>query len=84
VGGIAAAFPGESAMRQGYGGDVPAPVHGWYLIDLLPAFRAAAARDGAPLFQDLWHPTARGHAIAAEAVAAQLPPPGGWPIRCTS
>jgi lysophospholipase L1-like esterase len=54
--------------------------HGWYVIDLLPAFRAAAARDAAPLFHDLWHPTARGHAVAAEAVAAQLPPPGGWPI----
>lgn len=58
-------------------------------IDLLPAFRAAAA-SGEPLFLDTWHPTARGHAVAAAAIADQLacaglvpvpPPPGGCPSR---
>lgn len=57
-------------------------------IDLLPAFRAAAA-SGDPLFLDTWHPTARGHAVAAAEVADQLacaglvpvPPPGACPSR---
>jgi lysophospholipase L1-like esterase len=51
------------------------------VIDLLPAFRRAAAEGGAPLFLDLWHPTARGHEIAAREIlralaCAQLLPAG--------
>jgi len=42
------------------------------VIDLLPAFRRAAAESAAPLFLDLWHPTARGHAIAADAIFTAL------------
>jgi len=45
---------------------------GWATIDLLPAFRGAAAGGSRPLFIDLWHPNAAGHAVAAEALAAQL------------
>lgn len=45
---------------------------GFDTIDLLPAFRAAAASGGEPLFLDLWHPTARGHAVAAQALAQAL------------
>jgi len=43
---------------------------GWLLIDLFASFRDAGP--GEALFVDMWHPTARGHAIAAEAVAAGL------------
>lgn len=43
---------------------------GWLVFDLLPGFRAAAA--GGPLFLDHWHPSARGHAVAAAALAAEL------------
>lgn len=42
------------------------------VIDLLPAFRRAAAASGEPLFLDLWHPTARGHRVAAEEILRQL------------
>lgn len=43
------------------------------VIDLLPAFRAAAGVAGAgPLFLDMWHPTARGHQVAAEALYRAL------------
>jgi lysophospholipase L1-like esterase len=59
---------------------------GWTTIDLLPAFRAAA-RGGAPLFSDPWHPTAEGHRVAADAILVQLrcrglvplPPDGDCP-----
>jgi lysophospholipase L1-like esterase len=44
---------------------------GWQTIDLLPAFRRG--RGTGPLFIDLWHPTAAGHRIAADALAAELP-----------
>lgn len=43
---------------------------GWPTIDLLPAFRRA--RTQGPLFVDLWHPNARGHSVAAEALAQAL------------
>ena len=45
---------------------------GWPVIDLLPAFRAAARRDVAPLFSDLWHPTVAGQRAAADALATEL------------
>jgi lysophospholipase L1-like esterase len=53
---------------------------GWPLLDLLPAFRAAAPDP--PLFLDAWHPSAEGHRVAAEAIAARrdelgLPPAQG-------
>lgn len=56
---------------------------GWPVLDLLPGFRAGAAR-GVPLFLDAWHPGAEGHRLAAELVAAQLEelglaPPGSGP-----
>ena len=64
-------------------GDGPAPLQkalaelgtrtGIPVIDLLPAFRAAAAESAEPpLFLDLWHPTARGHAVAADAIVRAL------------
>ena len=37
-----------------------------------PAFRAASQKSDAPLFLDLWHPSAAGHRVAAEALAAEL------------
>ncbi len=44
----------------------------WKVIDLLPAFRSAAANGAGPLFLDLWHPTREGHRVAAEAILAKL------------
>ena len=44
---------------------------GWQTIDLLAAFRRG--RDAGPLFIDVWHPTAAGHRIAADALAVALP-----------
>jgi lysophospholipase L1-like esterase len=44
---------------------------GWTAIDLLPAYRSAA-RDGVPLFLDLWHPTAAGQRLAADVIADAL------------
>lgn len=38
------------------------------VVDLLPAFRRAALASAEPLFLDLWHPTARGHEVAAAAI----------------
>jgi len=61
---------------------------GVVVIDLLPAFRRAAADPGEePLFLDMWHPSARGHAVAAEEIAralacARLVPDGA--ARCPS
>jgi lysophospholipase L1-like esterase len=52
---------------------------GWVVIDLLPAFRAAVATGVTPLFMDLWHPTAAGHRVAAEAVAEDLARRGWLP-----
>jgi lysophospholipase L1-like esterase len=46
--------------------------HGWETIDLLRAFRDAQARGGGPLLFDLWHPTAAGQAVAAEAIGREL------------
>jgi len=52
---------------------------GWATIDLLPAFRAAA---GPGLFLDLWHPTGRGHRIAAERIFDTLACDGLLPAPC--
>lgn len=57
------------------------------VIDLLPAFRRAAAEDDAPLFLDLWHPTARGHEVAAETIFQALACRGlvpGLEARCAA
>lgn len=45
---------------------------GLLVIDLLPAFRRAAAEPGEPLFLDLWHPTQRGHQVAAQEIFRAL------------
>ena len=45
---------------------------GIVVVDLLPAFRRAAAAGGEPLFLDLWHPTSRGHMVAAEEIVRAL------------
>ena len=45
---------------------------GFEMIDLFPAFHQAAARARESLFLDLWHPTAAGHAVAAEVIHAEL------------
>ena len=44
---------------------------GWPTIDLLAAFRRAAATSST-LFMDFWHPTAAGHRVAAEEIRSQL------------
>ena len=48
---------------------------GW--IDLLPAFLRARDDGGDPLFIDLYHPTARGHDVAARTIAEALRD-AGW------
>src|SRR5207247_10409749 len=53
---------------------------GWVTIDLLPAFREATAPGEGPLFIDLWHPTAAGQRVAAEALLAQLACRGLLPL----
>ena len=73
-------FPWSTQVAAG--SDAPAPLQsalaalgaraGILVIDLLPAFRKAAAESAEPLFLDLWHPTARGHAVAADAIFAAL------------
>jgi hypothetical protein len=54
---------------------------GWETVDVLAAFRAAAAEG--PLFIDIYHPTATGHRVAADAIVVQLGCrallPGGCP-----
>ena len=45
---------------------------GWPTLNLVPAFRAAAAASPEPLFLDLWHPNAAGHRVAAEAILREL------------
>jgi hypothetical protein len=55
---------------------------GWPAVDLLQPLRAAALRNaataaGSPqraggLYLDVWHPTAEGHDVAAEAIARAL------------
>ncbi len=53
---------------------------GVQVIDLLPAFRrAAVAAPDEPLFLDLWHPTARGQQVAAEATLDALACAGRLP-----
>jgi hypothetical protein len=47
--------------------------HGWPVIDLTPAFRAASqTTDQRSLMFDLWHPGAEGHRVAAVATAEWL------------
>lgn len=54
--------------------------NGVQVIDLLPAFRrAAVAAPDEPLFLDLWHPTARGQQVAAEATLDALACAGRLP-----
>src|SRR6266478_3239918 len=53
---------------------------GWVTIDLLPALREATARGEGALFIDLWHLTAAGHRVAAEALLAQLACRGLLPL----
>ena len=57
---------GDLVSRQGVG---------W--IDLLPAFLRASDRGDDALFIDLYHPSARGHAVAASAIAEALRE-AGW------
>ena len=45
---------------------------GVVVIDLLPAFRGAAAESDERLFLDVWHPTARGQRVAAEEIQRAL------------
>jgi lysophospholipase L1-like esterase len=62
-------------------GKVPAPVYeriaalgragGWLTIDLLPAFKRAAA-SGERVLVDDWHPTPLGNRIAAETIFREL------------
>lgn len=53
---------------------------GLAVVDLLPAFRrAAAAHPAELLFLDLWHPTARGQEVAAEAIFRALACTGRLP-----
>lgn len=73
------AFPYETQLAPG-GGDVAQQKlralgerTGITVIDLRPAFRAAArVADAGPLFLDMWHPTARGHEVAADALYRAL------------
>lgn len=44
---------------------------GWTVIDLVPAFRATGEQ-AQTLFLDLWHPTRRGHEVAASAIANEI------------
>jgi lysophospholipase L1-like esterase len=48
--------------------------HGFAHLDLGPAFRACRRAGAGPLAVDRYHPTAQGHACAAEAI-------GGWLVR---
>lgn len=46
--------------------------NGWPVIDPLEAFRSARAAGGERLFLDWWHPSARGHALAADVLGRGL------------
>ena len=46
--------------------------HGFTTIDLRAAFRACAAAADEPIALDRYHPTARGHRCAAEAITGRL------------
>jgi hypothetical protein len=67
-------FPYETQLAAGTPDDLQrrlldlAQLRGWIMVDLLPAFRAAAARSSEPLFRDIWHPTAAGQRVAATAL----------------
>jgi lysophospholipase L1-like esterase len=72
------AFPFEAQVESGTGDSLQRELvalgdaRGWKTVDLLPAFRAAAARSAEPLFLDAWHPSAAGHRVAAEAILDAL------------
>lgn len=72
------AFPYRDQIESGAGERVRAELaalgarRGLPVVDLAPAFRAAREAGGGPLFLDVWHPTARGHAVAADAIARVL------------
>jgi hypothetical protein len=78
------AFPFRAQVSEGDRGDVQAALTtigvsgGWQTIDLLPSFASAARADG-PLFHDVWHPTARGHRVAAEEIFSALACAGALP-----
>jgi lysophospholipase L1-like esterase len=74
---VVVVFPYESQLQGRAGDDVQRALGalardaGWDVVDLLPAYRAAAA-GGEPLFIDIWHPTAAGQRVAAAEIARQL------------
>ena len=62
--------PSRDAVAQGIaalGRDA-----GFAVVDLTPAFRAASQTSDSSLFLDLWHPSAAGHQVAAQALAGEL------------
>jgi lysophospholipase L1-like esterase len=75
---VVVAFPHRAQLEEGASDRIQRQLAelgregGWETLDLLPAFREAAVRPGEPLFADLWHPTARGHDVAAREIAARL------------
>jgi lysophospholipase L1-like esterase len=81
------AFPHRGQLEEGAQARIQAQLvelgreQGWSTLDLLPAFRRAAAEGEGPLFLDLWHPSAVGHRVAAEAIAAELARRGMLPGR---
>lgn len=60
---------------------------GFEVVDLLPALRRAQA-SGGPLFLDVWHPTIRGHEVAATEIVRTLRcrrmVPGEPPAGCSN
>jgi lysophospholipase L1-like esterase len=72
---LVACFPYRDEVDQRRARVDPAPLeavaarHGFRMVDLLEAYTAAR---GEGLFFDPVHPTGRGHAVAADAVLAEL------------
>jgi lysophospholipase L1-like esterase len=81
------AFPHRGQLEEGPQAGIQQQLvtlgreQGWATVDLLPAFRRAAAQREGPLFLDLWHPSATGHRVAAEAIAESLRERGMLPGR---
>ncbi len=82
------AFPDRNQIQPGGRGRLQRELvmlgeeRGWLTIDLWPAFAVAAAEDEETLFLDVWHPSAHGHHVAADAIveglkAAELIPNDG-------
>ena len=72
-------FPYQTQLEPGAGDALQQKLRtvgeraGITVIDLLPAFRrAASAADTGALFLDMWHPTARGHRVAADELFRAL------------